>query len=329
MAGRFVIYGPGAVGGVIAAGLARGGHPVAVVARGAHLEAIRERGLELRHHGGIDRVEMEATEDPAALALRADDVAILATKSQHTQTALEALAGAAPPALPVVCAQNGVDNERMAQRHFANVYGMCVYLPGTHLEPGVVVASGKPVFGILDVGRYPSGRDATATRLADALGSSGFRSRADHAIMRFKYAKLRINTRNALDAACGRDAMGGELGRRASREAIAVFAAAGVDVASREEEAARRDGFSTPPVDGEERGGSSSWQSLARGAGSIEADYLNGEVVMLGRLHGVATPVNETLRQVANEMARDGRTPGSMELAEVEARVAAAEAAGR
>ncbi len=328
MAGRFVIYGPGAVGGVIAAGLALGGHPVAVIARGVHLEAIRRRGLELRHHGGTDRAEVEAVDAPGALGLGDDDVVILAVKSQHTQTALDALAAAAPPELPVVCAQNGVDNERMAQRRFANVYGMCVYLPGTHLEPGVVIASGSPVFGILDVGRYPRGSDATAARVADALSSSGFRSRTDDAIMRFKYAKLRINTRNALDAACGRDAMQSPLGQRAAREALAVFQAAGIDVASRDEEAARRDGFSTPPVDGEARGGSSSWQSLARGAGSIEADYLNGEVVMLGRLHGVATPVNETLRRVVNRMAREGRDPGSMALDEVDALVAAAEGAG-
>ena len=42
------------------------------------------------------------------------------------------------------------------------------------------------------------------------------------------------------------------------------------------------------PVGGRERGGGSSWQSLARGSGTIEADYLNGEIVLLGRLHGFA-----------------------------------------
>ena len=51
--------------------------------------------------------------------------------------------------------------------------------------------------------------------------------------------------------------------------------------------------------------GSSSWQSLARGTGSIEADYLNGEITLLGRLHGVPTPVNAMLQDVANDMARE------------------------
>lgn len=329
LSGRFVIYGPGGVGGVIAAGLALGGQRVAVVARGDHLKAIQDDGLEFRHQGGTDVVAVEAAEYPGLLDLCAEDIVILAMKSQHTRDALEALAAQAPPEIAIVCAQNGVANERMALRRFANVYGMCVYLPGTHLEPGVVIGSGSPVFGVLDVGRYPRGRDETAERVAAALSSSGFRAEVDDAIMRFKYAKLRINTRNALDAACGREAMNSKLGQRASQEALEVFAAAGIDVATREEEAARRDGFATRPVAGEARSGSSSWQSLARGAGSIEADYLNGEVVMLGRLHGVATPINETLRRLANRMARERCEPGSIPLEEVEAMVAdAGEARG-
>ncbi len=312
---------------MIAAGLALGGHPVAVVARGDHLTAIQSGGLEFHHHGGKEIVEVEAAELPGQLDLAADDIVILAMKSQHTQHALETLAAQAPPDISIVCAQNGVDNERMALRCFANVYGMCVYLPGTHLEPGVVIASGSPVYGVLDVGRYPVGSDAIAERVAAALSSSGFRSHVDEAIMRFKYAKLRINTRNALDAACGREAMRSKLGQRASSEALDAFTAAGIDVATREEEAARRDGFSTGSVAGQARSGSSSWQSLARGAGSIEADYLNGEVVMLGRLHDVATPVNETLRRLANRMAREGLEPGSIPLEEVAAMVADAEGA--
>lgn len=327
MAGRFVIYGPGGVGGVIAAGLALGGHPVAVVARGDHLKAIQSAGLEFRHHGGKNVIELEAAEQPGRLQLAAEDIVILAMKSQHTLGVLETLAAQSPPDISIVCAQNGVDNERTALRYFANVYGMCVYLPGTHLEPGVVIASGSPVFGVLDVGRYPTGSDATAERVAAALSSSEFRSQSDQAIMRFKYAKLRINTRNALDAACGRAAMSSRLGQRASQEALDTFTAAGIDVATREEEAARRAGFSTESVAGQARSGSSSWQSLARRAGSIEADYLNGEVVMLGRLHGLATPVNETLRRLANRMAGERSEPGSIPLAEVEAMVADADGA--
>jgi 2-dehydropantoate 2-reductase len=68
------------------------------------------------------------------------------------------------------------------------------------------------------------------------------------------------------------------------------------------------------PVEGRPRAGGSSWQSLARGTGSIEADYLNGEIVLLGRLYAVPTPVNELLQQLANVAARERARPGSVEL---------------
>ena len=64
--------------------------------------------------------------------------------------------------------------------------------------------------------------------------------------------------------------------------------------------------------------GGSTWQSLARGH-SLEVDYLNGEIVLLGRQLGIATPVNAALQRVANAAARAGARPGSMTLAELEA----------
>jgi 2-dehydropantoate 2-reductase len=87
---------------------------------------------------------------------------------------------------------------------------------------------------------------------------------------------------------------------------------AGIDYASAEEDRARRGDLLTwQPVGGARRGGGSSWQSLQRSTGSIEADYLNGEIALVGRMHGVATPVNELLQRLANEAARAGRPPGS------------------
>jgi 2-dehydropantoate 2-reductase len=62
-------------------------------------------------------------------------------------------------------------------------------------------------------------------------------------------------------------------------------------------------------VHGEEHRFSSSWQSLQRGTGRIEVDYLNGEVVLLGRLYGVPTPVNAEVQRLANRIARDGAAP--------------------
>ncbi len=310
------------MGGVIGGGLALGGLDVSLVARGDHLAALQDRGLDFRHHGGTDVLALPAVEDPAELKLTAGDVVILAMKTQHTEAALDVLAAGSPPGIAVVCAQNGVENERLALRRFANVYGLCVLLPGSHLEPGVVVGSGQPMFGVLDVGRYPTGSDDLAEEIAAALTAGNFRSEASDAVMRHKYAKLRVNTGNALDAACGPGSRSSDLTARAAAEALAVFEAAGIDVATKAEVDDRREGFSMAEVAGQGRSGSSSWQSLARGSGSIEADFLNGEIVLLGRLHGVPTPVNEALRRLANRMAAAGEEPGSLTLAEVEALVA-------
>jgi 2-dehydropantoate 2-reductase len=320
MSKRFVIYGAGAVGGTIGGRLSEHGHDVVLLARGAHGEALRERGLTLRTADG--EVTLRVPTELGAVDPERD-VVVLAMKTQDTPAALDALASLAPPTTPIVCAQNGVENERLALRRFANVHGMCVMLPATHLEPGVVEVSSTPLAGILDVGRYPGGVDATTEAIADARDSSGFSSRAVPDVMRRKYAKLLMNLGNALEAACGSGARRSPLFARAREEATACFAAAGIDCASEAEDRERRgDLLQVKPIDGKPRGGGSTWQSLARGTGRVEADHLNGEIVLLGRLHGIPTPVNERFRQLANELARSGAAPGSVDVAEVEAELA-------
>jgi 2-dehydropantoate 2-reductase len=54
-----------------------------------------------------------------------------------------------------------------------------------------------------------------------------------------------------------------------------------------------------------------------RGTGTAETDYIAGEIVLRGRLHGVATPVNELLQRLVNQLARERRPPGAWSEAEV------------
>ncbi|MFZ6003809.1 MAG: ketopantoate reductase family protein [Actinomycetota bacterium] len=316
---RFVVVGAGAIGGVVGGRLAQHGHEVVLVARGAHGDAIASGGLLLRSPDDEVRLHPQVVGDPAALDLTEDDVVLLAVKSQDTPAALDALAEA-PPDLPIACLQNGVDNERQALRRTSRVYAVPVMCPATHLEPGVVDASSSPVTGILDVGRYPHGVDSIAEAIAAAFAASTFSSVATPTVMRFKWSKLLMNLGNAIEAACGPIGRGSTLYATARSEGRAVLEAAGIDVASDEEDAARRgDLLSLRPIAGERRGGGSSWQSLARGTGTIEADSLNGEIVLLGRLHGVPTPVNELLQRTAHRLARAGSPPGSMTPDELEA----------
>jgi 2-dehydropantoate 2-reductase len=319
---RYVVLGAGAIGGAIGGRLAQQGHDVVLIARGAHLAALQSRGLELRDPTGSVVLDLPAVASPAEAKPRSGDVVVLATKSQQTEAALDALRSVAPPGVAVVCAQNGVDNERVALRRFADVYGMRVILAGTHLEAGVVEIATAPVSGILDVGRFPSGVDEVASAVAEDLRAAGFDAEASEAVMEHKYLKLLSNLANAIEAACGtrEEPPAAELAAAARREALACYEAAGITVAdeTRENERRRFRGF-PQPVGGLSRAGGSSWQSLERGTGNIEADWLNGEIVLLGRLHGVATPVNERLQAVANALARERRPPGSMTAAELAA----------
>ena len=315
---RYVIFGAGAIGGVMAALLDRAGLEVAVIARGAHLAAIRERGLTLRTPEGDATVRVPAAGSAGEIRWRDDDVAVLAVKSQDTDAAVHDLAVAAPPSLVVVCAQNGVANERAALRRFENTLGMLVICPATHLAPRVVEAESSPCPGVMDVGRFPGGVDTVAEEVAAALRAATFDSRAVPDVMRWKYAKLLSNLGNAVEAVCGPRVGEGELHKVVRGEGEAVLRAAGIAHASPAEDAARRgDLISIRPIEGRRRIGSSSWQSLARAAGSIEADYLNGEIVLLGRLHEVPAPANALLQRLANRMARERLLPGSMGEGEV------------
>jgi 2-dehydropantoate 2-reductase len=315
---RFVVFGAGAVGGVVGGRLFEHGHDVLFIARAQHGEALAAAGLTLRSPDGSTTLPVPVVESPGQVDWHGHEVVLLATKSQDTEVALRQLDACAPQSVAVVCLQNGVANERAALRRFSDVSGVCVMCPAGHLEPGVVVAYSSPVTALLDIGRYPKGVNVTAEAVAVAFSSSAMESVARPDIMRWKYAKLLRNLGNAVDALCGPGERGSRLAHLARLEGQACLVAAGIDFVSDEEDRARRaDHLKLGEVSGQHRAGSSSWQSLARSQGSIEADYLNGEIVLLGRSHGVPTPVNELLRRLANQMARDRAGPGTVSPDEV------------
>jgi 2-dehydropantoate 2-reductase len=181
-------------------------------------------------------------------------------------------------------------------------------LPAEHLEPGVVVASSAPVSGLLDIGRYPAGVDDVAHEVAAALSASTFESIPRPDVMRWKYRKLVMNLANAVEALYQPGDDANELGRRVRREGSDVLRAAGIDVASTEEDRERRGDRLTPRL---ARGGGSTWQSLQRGTGSLETDYLNGEIALLARGLGIDAPVNVALQAAARDAARRGLAPAS------------------
>lgn len=311
---RFVVLGAGAIGGVVGGRLAQHGHDVVLIARGAHYEAIRDNGLRIESPDDVISLRIPVVDSPSAISWGSDDVLVLATKTQDTEAALDALAAVAPQALPIFCAQNSVANERMAAQRFANVYGVFVWCPADYLTPGHVQVWCAPKSGILHVGCYPSGSDALAEAVAAAFGEATFYAEAKSDIMRWKYRKLLSNLGNAVDALCGTAARGSGIAQRARSEGTACLEASGIAfIADGEEDAARLEREVHPrAIGGVERRGGSSWQSLERRLGTIETDYLNGEIVRLGQQHEVPTPVNALLQYLSQRVARERRPPGSV-----------------
>jgi len=313
---RFVVLGAGAIGGAVGGRLFQAGHDVTLVARGDHGAALAS-GLTLEAPDESVTLRVPTVSAPAEVEWDVEDgdtVVLLAVKGQHTDHALEQLLAVAPPTTRLVCLQNGVENERRVLRAFASTYAVCVLCPATQLRPGVVQLHSAPVSGLLDIGLFPSGVDDTAQAIAQAVSTTTFRSQTRPDIMRWKYRKLLSNLANAIEALCGPEERFGPLGRAAEQEGAAVLAAAGIDVAGDDEYWKYHAALKMAPTPSGPWQGGSSWQSLARGTGSIEAEFLNGEIVLQGALHGVPTPINALLQRLAVRAALEGAGPGQWDI---------------
>lgn len=323
-----VVYGAGAIGGVIAARLRLAGFEVTAVARGEHLRTIRSDGLTLVTQADTSTVALPTAANAGEVDWTSTPIVVLAVKSHQTAAALDDLGAHAPVDTPVFVAQNGVANESAVLRRFSDVYGIAVLVSAAHLEPGVVVQQSHPVAGILDLGRYPHGRDDLAEQVTAAFRAAQFLSEARDAIMAWKYRKLIANLGNGVTAAYRSGPEADELVTLARAEAEQVLVDAGIQVVSAERDAQRRGEFLRGRARDDYFG--STWQSVARGHTDVETDWFNGEIALQARLLGRSAPVNELIQRVTADHARHGRTVRSLDaavaLAEVASRHASADA---
>jgi len=324
---RYIIYGAGGIGSVIGGHLFRHGADVVMVGNAQHVDAIRARGLTLVTGDQTFTLPVPSVKTAPELApFRAADVVLLCAKSQQTVRCLGQLrAAGAPRTLPIFCCQNSIWNEPAATRIFDNIYGVMILLPAFFTTPGLVVNTMIEQFGQMDIGRYPLGIDALAEDVTHTLRDACFIAATHPDVMLPKGVKCLHNLANALDAI-----IGGREGTRAfaleaQREATQIWTAAGIGWEEADSFHQRTQLFrklqKTPPGYEEASGKSSSWQSLARGTGNIEAEQLNGDIVTLGRLLGIPAPYNELLWRTAAGMARAGDPPGKYTLAELTAQL--------
>ena len=103
---KICIYGAGAIGGWIGAGLAQAGERLNVVARGATLDVLQRDGLSLMRGDVRTRVPVNAVADPGALGVQ--DLVVIAVKAPALAAVAERIEPLIGPDTIVLVAMNGV-----------------------------------------------------------------------------------------------------------------------------------------------------------------------------------------------------------------------------
>jgi 2-dehydropantoate 2-reductase len=142
--------------------------------------------------------------------------------------------------------------------------------------------------------------------------------------MAWKRAKLISNLTNALQVLCAGGYQQGDgaspvraVASRLAAEATACYAAAGLPFIDASTFRAEAGGFRIAAVSGQARQGGSTWQSVERGLPSVETDFLNGEIVRLGRLYDVPTPVNAAVQARMREITLGLLEPRTLNAADL------------
>lgn len=188
---KICIYGAGAVGGLVAARLARADHEVSVVARGAHLTEILAKGLRVRSAEGDFTARIRANVDPSRLGEQ--DCVFVAVKGQSLPQVAANIAPLLGERTSIVTAMNGVPWWFFDRLPFGGgklrletldpggalsrampterIVGCVIHLAASTPEPGVIQHNmGKRLI----LGE-PGGRNTERTaQLAGALSGAGF-----------------------------------------------------------------------------------------------------------------------------------------------------------
>ncbi|MGA8475935.1 MAG: 2-dehydropantoate 2-reductase [Candidatus Cybelea sp.] len=297
---RLAVVGAGAIGGFLAAALAKAGVPVAVVARGAHLEAIRRHGISVESDLGSFTTPVEASDDLATLG--AFDALLLTFKAHQWPGFLPMLQPFAGTATTIVTLQNGVpfwyvrqpplrsvDPEGAIGGLFADdrVVGGVVHVSGEVVAPGFIRQSG----GLRYVLGNPSRAGyAAAEPLVDALRDAGLAAELDANIRGTVWLKLvnnaGLNSISVLRRATIQPMLAdGEARaqlRRLMTEALSVGQAmkvvSEVDVDARIEYAARLQDVKTSTLQDYERGR------------RLELEPILGAIIELAERYRVSVP---------------------------------------
>jgi 2-dehydropantoate 2-reductase len=319
---KIAILGAGAIGSALGGLLRRAGRDVLLVGRARQVAAIRAKGLQVDGVLGSFTVEVDATEKLEA----SPDLAFVTVKLQDLFTILAEYKNLLND-VPVVLFQNGVRGDEIAANVLPKrerIASVVVSMSANFLTPGEVTIVNARA---LVVGRPFAPNDVALLEIA-AILRGAIPTVVSNNIRGAHWLKLLVNLNNALPAMTNlssldvyRDAYLTRVALRAMREGIDAINAAGIALESLPgfPAALARTMRLLPlglaahflsfvvgrqetrwPMFG------STLQSLRRGR-PTEIDYLNGEVVALGRRVDVPTPVNIAIVELVHQVERTGR----------------------
>ena len=305
---RIAIIGAGAIGSLIGGLLSKAGEDIILVGRKPHIDAINQNGLILE--GGPERIviKVKATENLdfkpglALLTVKAQDVVSSVTETQQFLSGSQ-----------VVTMQNGVQSDDQAAGLLGkeNIISSVVAFNGQFLEPGKASYSIPFSKTALLIGE-PFGNKGNRLQTLSALLNKAIGTDISEDIRAAHWTKLIWNLQTAVPAITGLSYQDSyqypeirELTISLLKEGLKVIKAAGIKTVN-------VPGFPMEPIEAMARESlptassllkkiaeslgkvpvlGSTLQSIKRGT-STEVDYLNGEIVNIGKKNGIPTPVN-------------------------------------
>ncbi len=292
---RFGVVGTGGVGGYFGGLLARAGLPVCFIARGPHLEAMKTHGLAVEsvEPGSFQVQDALFTDDPAEAGTC--DVVLYCVKTPSNDTAIPFIRPMMASDSLVISLQNGVDNGELLAREYGEhrVMEGAAYVFSTIAGPGRIHQTGGPrriVFGRLGGGGSPRGEEIVGTMQQAGVTahlSSDIRIELwNKFILICAVSGMTALTRRPLGDILGYDGTA-RMAREVMREVYQLALAVGIPLEPESDAANYRFMAQQDPS------GKGSMCHDVEAGRRLEIDSLCGYVSRMGRLHGVATPLND------------------------------------
>jgi 2-dehydropantoate 2-reductase len=335
---RFLIVGCGGIGGVVAAHLFEQGHDVTALTTNPLIaDAVNANGFRVRGEGSPGTVRGRAAQK-LTQGTRPFDYVLLATQPPQVEEAAKTALPFLAPTGAMVCFQNGLCEERIAEiAGPERVLGGVVAWGASMVEPGLYdrTSSGGFVLGRMD--GAPDARLEELSRALEAIGPTTVTNNLAGA----RWSKLAINCAITSLGAIGGDRLGALMRHRFIRrlaleimsEVVFVARAAGVrlekvsgtlDLDWIALTDAERIAVGSPGLVAKHalllavgarfrRMRSSMLGAIERGRPPA-VDFLNGEVTIRGDKLGVQTPINAAIQAEVHTVAQRKARP-SLELA--------------